>query len=47
MNAKNEDDFLHRLATNAKTQILLKGMQLLRASMLEACRFTSTFWWLL
>jgi len=49
MNAENKDDFLHRFATNVKTQIWLNGTQLLllRASMLESCRFTSTLWWLL
>jgi len=47
MNAENEDDFLHHLATNVKTQIWLHGTQLLLliASMLEAWRFTSTLWW--
>jgi len=49
MNAENEDHFLHHLATKVKTQISLNGTQLLllRASMLKACRFTSTWWWLL
>jgi len=47
MNAENEDDFLHHLATSK--QIWLNGTQLLllRASVLEAWRFTSTLWWLL
>jgi len=45
MNAENEDDLLHRLATNVKTEIWLNGTQLLllRASMLEACRFYEYF----
>jgi len=48
MHAENEDNFLHLLATNMKTEIWLNGVQLLllRASTLEACRFTSTLWWL-
>jgi len=48
MNAENEDDFLHHLATHVKTEIWLNGTQLLllRASILEACRFMSTLWWL-
>jgi len=48
MNGENEDDFQHHSATNVKT-IWLNGTQLLllRASMLEAWRFTSTLWWLL
>jgi len=45
MNAENEDDFLHRLATSAKTQIWLNGTQLLLLR--TSCRFTSTLWWLL
>jgi len=51
MNAENEDDFLYRLATNVKTEIWLNGTQLLllKASIIEACRCTSTLglWWLL
>jgi len=49
MSAENEDNFLHHLATKVKTQIWLNDTQLLllRESMLEGCRFTSTLWWLL
>jgi len=47
MNAEDENDFMHRLATEAKTQIRVNGTQLLflRSSTLDTCRFTRTLWY--
>jgi len=49
MNAENEDDFLYLSCNKRENTNLTKRHTalLLRASMLEACRFTSTVWWLL
>jgi len=47
MNAENEDRFLHCLATTVKTNLTKRhaAVILWRASMLEACGFMHTLWW--